>query len=84
MSEDSTMETMRRIRQRELNEAADERHSVEERYGQVWNTTELAAEFEVLCFMAPFVVVKRKSDGKKGTLEFQHSPRFYFNWQEDT
>ena len=31
----------------------------------------------------PYVVVKRKSDGKKGSLEFQHYPRFYFNFKED-
>jgi hypothetical protein len=29
------------------------------------------------------VVVKRKSDGKKGSLEFTHSPRVYFNFVED-
>ena len=48
-----------------------------------WTTDELRAEFEVIGFAAPFVVVRRKSDGKKGSLEFTHSPRFYFNWQED-
>ena len=48
-----------------------------------WTTDELRAEFEVLGFCAPFVVVRRKADGKKGSLEFTHSPRFYFNWQED-
>ena len=42
----------------------------------------MSAEFEGIGFAAPFLVVKRKSDGKKGSLEFQHSPRFYFNWQE--
>ena len=30
--------------------------------------------------VAPFVVVRRKGDGKKGSLEFQHQPRFYFNF----
>jgi hypothetical protein len=29
------------------------------------------------------VVVTRKSDGVKGSLEFRHSPRVYFNWQAD-
>jgi hypothetical protein len=47
-----------------------------------WNTEELQRDFEVLGFSAPFVVVKRKSDGKKGSLQFQHSPRIYFHWQE--
>jgi hypothetical protein len=48
-----------------------------------WDTEALREAFEVLAFMAPFVVVRRRSDGVKGTLEFTHSPRVYFNWQED-
>lgn len=39
-------------------------------YGQVWDAGELAREFEVLGFTAPYVVVKRPSDGRKGSLEF--------------
>jgi hypothetical protein len=38
---------------------------------------------EVLGFMAPFVVVRRKSDNVKGSMEFCHSPRFYYNFVED-
>ena len=30
--------------------------------------------------MAPLVVVRRKADGMKGSLEFQHHPRLYFKW----
>jgi hypothetical protein len=33
-------------------------------------------------FAAPYVVVRRKSDGVKGSLEFTHHPRVYFNFQE--
>ena len=51
--------------------------------GQRWTGDELRRDFTVLQFMAPFVVVARKSDGVKGSLEFTHSPRVYFNWQED-
>jgi hypothetical protein len=51
--------------------------------GNVWDTNELSAAFEVTGFMAPFCVVKRKSDNMVGTVEFQHHPRFYFNFQED-
>lgn len=47
----------------------------------VWNTEEMLQEFDVLSFSAPFVVVKRKSDGTYGTLEFSHSPRWYFGWK---
>lgn len=76
-------EQIRRERQAELNAAQDERSPLILKYGQVWNTEELSLEFEVKGFMAPFVVVKRKSDGKVGSMEFQHRPRFYFNFKED-
>jgi hypothetical protein len=47
----------------------------------VWNTEELTEEFEVIGFMAPYVIVRRRTDDKKGSLEFQHQPRFYFNFK---
>jgi hypothetical protein len=75
-------EAIRRNRQDVLNLYAGEREVLETRYGKVWNTDELREEFEVLVFMAPLVVVRCLADGKKGSLEFQHHPRFYFNWQE--
>ena len=31
----------------------------------------------------PFVVVRRKADGVKGSLMFQNSPRFYFGFQSE-
>ena len=34
----------------------------------------------MLGFMAPYVVVRRKSDGQRGSLMFQHDPRFYFSF----
>jgi hypothetical protein len=40
----------------------------------------MGQDFEAIGFMAPFVVVRRLADGKKGSLEFQHDPRFYFNF----
>lgn len=55
---------------------------LENEYGKVWDTSELAAEFEVNGFLAPFVVVKRRCDGVVGSLSFQASPRFYFDWEE--
>jgi hypothetical protein len=48
-----------------------------------WATAELQADFEILGFAAPFAVVKRRSDGATGSLEFTHSPRVYFGWRED-
>ena len=76
-------EAYRRQRQADLNAVASNRAALEERYGQVWSTDELRAEFDVLGFMAPLVVVQRLSDGKKGSMEFTHGPRFYFNFSVD-
>ena len=67
----------------ESNDETVERQRLEKEYGQVWDTKELSAEFEVTGFMAPYVVVRRKADGKKGSMQFQHMPRFYFNFAED-
>ena len=50
---------------------------------KTWDTDALRVEFEVLGFMAPFVVVRRRSDGAKGSMEFTHLPRVYFNFVED-
>jgi hypothetical protein len=49
--------------------------------GQTWTTEQLREEFEVQGFMAPFVVVRRKSDGVRGTLTFRHAPRVYFDFE---
>jgi hypothetical protein len=49
---------------------------------EMMDTQEMQAQYEVIGFMAPFVVVKRKADNVKGTLEFTHAPRFYFDFQE--
>lgn len=74
-------EELRRHRLMEINstvEADDvltERQRLEARYG--------ADDFAILGFMAPYVVVRRRSDGRKGILEFQHLPRFYFNFVLD-
>ncbi len=59
-----------------------ERIRLEQEYGHVWDTEELTAEFNLEGFAAPFIVATRKSDGKRGTLMFQHHPRFYFSWTE--
>ena len=49
--------------------------------GQTWTTEQLREEFEVEGFMAPFVRVRRKSDGARGTLMFRHIPRVYFGFE---
>ena len=76
-------EAVRRELVNRINAEPGSREALEKQYGQVWDTQQLAQDFEVLGFMAPFVVVRRKSDGVKGSLEFQHSPRFYFNFVKD-
>ena len=52
-------------------------------YGRVWDTQQLVEEFEVIGFAAPFVVVRRRADKMRGSLEFQHDPRYYYKWTED-
>ena len=73
-------ETIRRQRLAEINIEPGSREALEAAHGQVWNTGELSDDFEVVGFLAPFVVVRRRSDGQKGSLEFQANPRFYFNF----
>ena len=76
-------EPIRRELVNEINANPGSRESLEKTYGQVWDTEELSRDFEVKGFLAPFVVVKRKSDQVLGSLVFQHSPRFYFNFKEE-
>ena len=76
-------EPLRRQRLAEINAQPGSREALEAQHGQTWTTTELSEDFEVMGFMAPYVVVRRKSDGQKGSLEFQHSPRLYFNFKSD-
>jgi hypothetical protein len=75
-------EEFRRKLQANINNNPPERSELETKYGTVWNTNELYRDFEVKSFLAPFVLVKRKTDGKKGSLMFQHYPRYYFSFQE--
>jgi len=78
---DDPTETARRQRIVEINLVPGSREALEAAHGQVWDTSQLTQEFEAIGFMAPFIMVRRRTDGVKGSLEFQHSPRFYFNWQ---
>ena len=51
--------------------------------GETWTTEQLGDAFEALGFMAPFCVVKRRIDGVKGSLMFQHNPRVYYGFVAD-
>ena len=79
---DST-ENIRRELVAEINHQPGSREALEAQHGQVWNTDQLRADFEVLGFSAPLVVVRRRSDNVKGSLYFQHNPRFYFGFQAE-
>lgn len=48
--------------------------------GPTWDTETMQRDFEPLGFAAPFIVVRRRSDGQKGTLTFTHNPRVYFDF----
>jgi hypothetical protein len=79
--EDET-EGIRRELVSEINSNPGTRESLEAEHGQVWDTGQLGDDFEVIGFSAPLVVVRRRKDDKKGSLFFQHSPRFYYGFQE--
>lgn len=74
-------ELARRRRLAEINLVPGSREALEAEHGQVWDASQLAEDFEVVGFLAPFVVARRRADGVKGSLEFQHNPRFYFNFE---
>ena len=76
-------ESIRREMVEEINAEPGSREYLEEKHGQVWNTSELQQDFEVMGFMAPLVVARRRSDGAMGSLMFQANPRFYFGWSPD-
>lgn len=52
------------------------REEVEAKLGKTWNTRELQESFEVLGFLFSYCVVKCKTTGKKGSLDFS---RFTFD-----
>ena len=74
-------EDIRRQMLAEINAAPGSREYLEHKHGQVWDTAQLQADFEVLGFAAPLVAVRRRADGVKGSLMFQGSPRFYFGFE---
>jgi hypothetical protein len=62
----------------QINAGPGRREALERQYVRVWDTQQLAEEFEVKAFLAPLVVVRRRADGVVGSLEFQHRPRLFF------
>ena len=76
-------ETARRSLVAEINAVPGSREYLEAKYGTVFDTSQLQEDFEVQGFMAPFIVVRRRSDGVRGSLMFQHSPRLYHSFQPE-
>jgi len=67
----------------QINGNPREREELEAKFGEVWDTEQLKATFQVHGFLAPFTGVTRKEDGVKGSLLFQHWPRYYFGFTRD-
>jgi hypothetical protein len=76
-------EGIRREMTATINANAGPRAELEAKHGQVWDTSQLQDDFQVVGFMAPLVVVKRRSDGIKGSLMFQNDPRLYYSFQPE-
>ena len=74
-------ETIRRLQLAEINAQPGSREALEAKHGQVWDSQQLRDAFVVEGFLAPFVVVKRKAGGQRGSLMFQHEPRLYFSFE---
>ena len=74
-------ETIRRLQLVEINAQPGSREALEAEHGQVWDTQQLRQDFNIEGFLAPYVVVRRKSDGQRGSLMFQHNPRLFFAFE---
>jgi len=73
-------ETVRREMVATIRAVDPDRAALEAEYGEVFDTDEVTEKFSVEGFMAPFVVVTRKSDGVRGSLMFRSRPRYYFGF----
>lgn len=76
-------ETIRRAMTAAINAEPGSREDLQSKYGDVWDTSELQDHFTVLSFLSPFCIVARKSDGVRGSVLFQHSPRFYHSFKPE-
>ena len=74
-------ESIRRLQLAQINAEPGSREALEAEHGQVWDTRQLGEDFVAEGFLAPYVIVRRKSDGQRGSLLFQHDPRFYFSFE---
>ena len=61
-----------------------DKKELEETYGKLWDTKEVQEDFTVEGFGYGLCVVRRKSDNVRGSLDFQHMPRYYHSFIEHT
>ena len=76
-------ESLRREQVAAINVDPKSREALAALHGQIWDTTELQRDFEPLGFAAPYIIVRRREDGVRGSLMFQHEPRFYFRFEPE-
>lgn len=75
-------EAIRKSMAKAINAEPGSREDLQSKYGDVWDTSELQDHFTVLGFCAPFCIVQ-KSDGVRGSVLFQHSPRYYHSFKPE-
>lgn len=76
-------EAVRRELVEQINLVPGSREALEAQHGKVYDTSELQDEYQPLGFLAPFIIVRRRSDGVRGSLMFQNSPRFYYGFKPE-
>jgi len=59
-----------------------DKKELEKEYGKLWTTKEMQEDFTVEGFCNCLCVVRRKSDNVRGSLDFQHMPRYYHSFVE--
>lgn len=80
---DGSFQVIRRKRPSRINVESLSREALETRHGQVWDTVELIREFTAEALVDSCFVVRRRSDGRLGGMEYQLWPRYYFNFDPD-
>ena len=66
-------------------ESGEARSLLEAEFGleNVWNDESFVEKFAVNYFSPPFVSVINKKDGRRGTVLFTDTPRFYFSFKKE-
>lgn len=56
------------------------RAELQQEFGQVWDTQQLAHDFVITSIIGSTVVVRRKADDVVGTLSYQRNPPLYYRF----